>query len=818
MRWPTLAFCTALFFTAVYLSSPARSDKFSAPGVVEISYMAPEGPIGPPMEEAVRVFERERLRAHDLDPKVPIVRIVSGQNASRDPTDDPTRFLISLAGGIPPDVIAFDRFAMGEWAARGAFCPLDAFLKSDLQAGTPDAVRQADYFPAAWNECVVRDPISAKASVYGVPFSIDDRVLFYNKDLLRGAGFTDGKGQARPPRTWEELREMSDTITEKDADGRILRAGFIPNFGNTWLYLFGWMNGGEFMSPDGRTCTLNEPRIVEALDWMTKAYDRLGGAEAVYAFQSTFQHGALDPFVSGKVAMKIDGVWTMDAMAQYATQLNWAAAAPPMPGAEAAKGRRTLSWVGGWCYAIPSGAQHKEAAWDFIRFLSTRRANRLMSESQALAARAQGRTYVPAQHPNIAFNDWQFRRYVYDDPAVDPKVRQAMHVFNDLLGASRFRPATVVGQELWNQQNESMEAAIFHKKTAQAALDEGAALVQKGLNEAMQAPHGGRIPWHILLWCYALLMLILAALCYRHDLRGEFAGARGARARGQWGPGWLMASPWLAGFLVFTGGPILFSILVSFCRYDVVNPAHLVGLGNYARMFAGDPLFWKSLGNTLFMVLGLPLGMALSLGIAMLLNMDVRGIAVWRTFFYLPSIVPAVASCVLWMWLLNPHSGLINVVLASTGIVGPNWLQNEHTSKVALVLMGLWACGSGMLVCLAGLKGISDAYYEAACLDGADELQQFWFITLPMMSPYLFFNLVIGLIGVFNIFTQAFVMTKGGPVNSTLFYVYHVFNSAFRMLDMGYAAALSWFLFLIIFSLTLLQLRLSKAWVYYEGD
>jgi multiple sugar transport system permease protein len=218
------------------------------------------------------------------------------------------------------------------------------------------------------------------------------------------------------------------------------------------------------------------------------------------------------------------------------------------------------------------------------------------------------------------------------------------------------------------------------------------------------------------------------------------------------------------------------------------------------------------------MAAGIPLGMAASLGIALLLNVRVRGIAVWRTFFYLPSIMPAVASSILWIWIFNPQAGLLNGLLASFGLHGPNWLQDENTSKPALILMGLWGSGGGMIVWLAGLKGINEAYYEAAALDGAGAWRRFWHVTLPLLSPYIFFNLIMGLIGTLQIFTQAYVMTKGGPVNSTLFYVYYLFNNAFRYLRMGYASALGWVLFVLVCALTLTQLALSKRWVHYEGE
>ena len=298
--------------------------------------------------------------------------------------------------------------------------------------------------------------------------------------------------------------------------------------------------------------------------------------------------------------------------------------------------------------------------------------------------------------------------------------------------------------------------------------------------------------------------------------------ARGVRAHGYFRrehyAGYLFATPWFFGFLVFGGGPILFSFVMSFSEYEVLSPPKFVGIGNYVKLFTDDPLFYKSLWNTGFMALGIPLGMAVGLGIAMLLNHEIRGMAVYRTFFYLPAIMPAVAAAILWMWIFNPEEGILNAILARVGIDGPAWLHNQRWSKPALILMGLWGAGGGMIVWLAGLKGIPKHLYEAADIDGAGRLGKFWNVTLPMLSPYILFNLIMGLIGTFQIFTQALIMTQGGPLDSTLFYAYALFNNAFRYMRMGYASAMAWILFAIILALTVIQLRLSKRWVYYESE
>lgn len=807
------------------LRCPARDRS-----VVEIVYMGPGGPISGAMADAVREFERQSEVAHAADPSQPVYRVVSGQNAARNQVADPTRFLISVAGGTPPDVIWFDRYAVAEWAARGAFVPLDPFIARDLAAGRPDTPSAESFYASCWDEA------KYNGLVYGIPTSVDDRALLYNRDLLRRAGLVDAHGEARPPRDWDELKDYAVRLSEVDQDKRLTAIGFAPQFGNSWLYMFGWMAGGEFMSADGRRCTLNDPPIVEALGYMVDIYDALGGYQAVSAFQAGFQGGELDPFIQGKVAMKIDGSWQMSFLAAYGQNLDFGVAPPPLPKHELAKGRSTVSWNGGWAYAIPATAKNKDAAWEFIRFMSSDRALMIWMESEREIAEAQGRLFIPRQLPVIRLNEACFRRYVEDHPLVPQRIKEGCRVFNDLLPTARYRPVTPVGQLLWNRHVIAMESALYHRMTPQQALDEGTAIVQRDLDRILNPVAGQPVRWRWFFVAYGVLLLGLGVGVYlwdtQVDVRRRLArllhlggnraervveGARGGYFRRQWASGWLCASPWLLGFIVFGGGPMLFSLLISFCDYDILNPPSFVGWHNYRWMFTEDTLFPLSLRNTLFMVLGIPLGLVVSLAIALLLNQEIRGMAAWRTFFYLPAIVPMVAASILWIWIFNPRGGLINLALGLLGIDGPLWLQAPEWSKPAIIFMGLWGSGGGMIIWLAGLKGISRELYEAASIDGANAWQRFVNITIPQLTPYIFFNLVMGLIGTFQIFGQAFIMTEGGPANSTLFYVYHLFNNAFRYGHMGYAAAMAWVLFVIVMGITVVQLKLSKRWVYYEA-
>lgn len=283
--------------------------------------------------------------------------------------------------------------------------------------------------------------------------------------------------------------------------------------------------------------------------------------------------------------------------------------------------------------------------------------------------------------------------------------------------------------------------------------------------------------------------------------------------------GLLFTSPWLVGLVIFTIYPIVASIYFSFTEYSVLKPPRWVGLGNYIQLFTTDTLFPKALYNTLYYAaIALPLGIIGSVLLALLLNRKVSGMSFYRTVFYLPNVVPTVAMSVLWIWLLNPNYGLFNSILKGLGLPGVPWLTSPDWSKPSLILMSLWGIGGSMVIYLAGLQDIPEHLYEAADLDGANAWQKTRNVTLPMLTPTIFFNLVMSLISVFSYFTQAFIMTNGGPLDSTLFYMLYLYRNAFIYFKMGYASAMAWILFVIVVSLTLLVFRSSGRWVYYGGS
>ena len=283
--------------------------------------------------------------------------------------------------------------------------------------------------------------------------------------------------------------------------------------------------------------------------------------------------------------------------------------------------------------------------------------------------------------------------------------------------------------------------------------------------------------------------------------------------------GYLFIGPVVLGLIIFTIGPMIASFYISFTEYPLLRSPKFVGIDNYIQMFTKDELFWRSLKVTVtFAVMQLPLGMTGSLLVAVLLNQKVRGIPFFRTCFYMPAIVPAIASAVLWGWLLNPDWGLVNAILKALHLPTSRFLAEPETALPSLVLMSLWGIGGGMVIYLAGLQAIPESFYEAAKIDGANNWQLFWKITLPLLTSTIFFNLIMGLIGTFQYFAPAFILTNGGPMFATYFYNLMLYERAFRWLKMGYASAMAWFLLIIVLVLTLLVFRSSSMWVYYETE
>lgn len=800
------------------------------------------------LDAQLREFERRYPRIHVVNLSVGSMSIHA------------QKLMTSIAGNVPPDVVRQDRFTIGDWAARDTFRPLDDLLASE-RPGDPWEIRPSAYYRACWAEAVYH------GRVYAIPDSTDDRLLYWNKALFREVGMDP----ERPPRTWEELLDFAQRLTRRNADGTFARIGFIPvvpSFSNSWFYLYSWQNEGYFMSPDGRRCTMDNPASRAALEYLVRFYDQLEGAEKIMSFASTFQPEELDPFLTGKMAMKIDTNNSMRNIARFGPKVEFGVAPAPVPAARlrgqgrfrgpAERAPAYITWSGGFSFAIPHGSPHVRESWLFIKWMNSLESRRVFNTAQREWNLRNGRPYMPDMHADRTINEVIFREFA--PPGNDPlaaRLRAGMKVGLDMMPYARFRPVTFVGQRLWDEQVRAFDLATRHKATPAEALAAAQATVQQELDKVFDRDRYPVLDWRYPLGIAALLLVGGAAAVGWAARRGP---RMGRMARGEALAGYLFASPWIVGFLAFTAGPIVASLIFSMCDYDVLHSARFVGGQNFRSLLAfhdlrfhwleglkdvhffwnrlettryagvtattNDPIVWRSIYNAFYLALiGIPLNLAVSLALAMLLNARVRGMHFYRTAYYLPAITPVLAVAMIWPWILNPDSGVVNTVWRATlthwfGLPAPSWLAGEAWSKPAYLLMGLWGAGGAMILWLAGLQGIPQHLYEAADLDGAGPWHRFRHVTLPMLTPYILFNLIMGTIAGVQRFTDVYLMSSptGGPVDSTMVPVLYLFNNAFQYFKMGYASAWAWLLFIIIMALTALQLRGAKRWVYYEGE
>ena len=751
--------------------------------------------------EAIREFERRH----------PEIRVQVGTPGGQGDLD-PQKLLTAVVAGTPPDLLWFSRHALGMWATRGAFRPIDDLIARDR-------INLDEYYPG------IRDACMFEGKTYAFAWNIDGRVLFCNMEMLRAAGYD------RPPRTWHELQSMAAAMTKyDDARGRYERLGFAPNYGNAWLYSYAWQNGAEWFSPDGRTAQVNSPPVVEALDWMVKTYDAVGGADKAQSFQASAQiEGVGDPFLSGRVAMQINGNFYLDFIARNKPELDFEVAMPPMP----REGMDPVSWSGGFAWVIPKDSRHPEEAWTFAKFMNSLDAWRVVAEGQrryAESERGKGAFCIPMYSTNRVVNETVMAEV---NKTLPEKFIRANRACLDVLPHCKHPPVSVACTELWDAQVTAMNDAIFHMRSPKEALDLQQRRVQAALDRYYMPPKGAVVSARTL--ARGVIALNIAVLAATLAFMGRGLRRMRGQARRRAVEGMVFVSPWALGLFLFVLGPMVFSAIVAFSRYDVIHPPEFTGAENWVRMFgfhaadggmrANDPLFWRGLWNTFYLVaVGVPLTLAASLGIALLLNTSVRGIRAYRVLFYVPVMVPAVVAALIWMWMMNPETGFfnygLNLLLRPVGLRAPNWFGAPEWCKPGLVLLLVWGCGGTAIIWLAGLQSLPRQVYEAAIIDGAGPVQRFFRITLPLLTPYALFLWIMGTIATLQIFTQAYLIGNpgGGPGDSLLFYALYLFQRAFRYFEMGYASAMAWVLFVITVAVCLLQLRLSRKWVHYESE
>jgi len=729
--------------------------------------------------------------------KYPHIKVVIGP---ADRGSDMQKLLCGIVGDSPPDVFKREAMLLGDISARDIIRPLDSFVEADR--AIPNGVHKENYPEGLWESCRGQD-----GHIYGIPEGINALLLAYNKDNFRRAGLDP----ENPPQTWEAWLDAARKMTRYDDRGRVLELGCMihTEYSIDDLVFYMQQLGAKVISDDGRTCLLDQPEALEALKFVSAMYEATGGRKAFDTFAQYLEGTGRCPLGDGGIAMLVGDDWTIDSVITRAPDMDLGIIPVPHPA-----GRPPISTSAKHgVYHIPINARHPEEAWLFIRFATSPEG--MLEYYRAIVA-ADPTATTATKYPGL----WADKRTMNAiAEKYGPKEPMYAAAYDEARNILQYTVPTInspVSAVLRDECRRAVNRVLYGEMGPEEAILDADRRVQEQLDLFFKQDTYPLLNWTAV-WS-ALAVVIIGAVAY-FWWRSREEHAYTSLQRHENRMGLLFISPWIVGFVVFIAGPMVFSLAISFCDYDVIHAARFVGPQNYSFLLQKDPLFWKSLYNTAFMVLAIPVTMTVALLIALLLNASVKGMSVYRTIFYLPAITPAVATAVLWYALLNPE-GLINTALEATlgrwfGFHAPAWLGDAHWSKPAIVLMQLWTAGGNMILWLAGLQSIPKQYYEAASIDGAGKIRQFFSVTLPMLTPYIFFTFVTGIIGVFQIFAQALVLTRGGPADSTLFYVYYLFNNAFRYFKMGYASAQAWILFIIVMILTLIQWRMAKRWVHY---
>jgi multiple sugar transport system permease protein len=743
------------------------------------------------VEGLVREFEW-------LHPDVRVKRVLTDSSAFQ------AKLRTMLAAGAPPDLFYLRPEAMAQFAAMNLLLPLDAFVE---QQRRDDPGWMEDFYPLILDayRYDVASQRSGTGLQYGLPKDFTTLVFYVNLDLFRRASIDVARLQ-REGWTWDQFGEAMARITALRDEAPDLRArnvygGYLQLSPGTLRSLV-WNHGGEFFgvrpdgAPDFRDVRLDEPPAQAALERIIRLrlVDR-----TVYNPTGIAKDGG-NEFLNGNIGcVGPIGRWMVPT---YRSIRSFAWDVVPVPALDPANAPAQVVHT---AWGVAAGTRHPEQALQLLKFLCGQEGQR----QQARAGLA-----IPA-----------LRSVAESDDFLSPPGIPAHNarVFLDPV------PRAQIAQEPLRQewpnllQDRITESIALGLKDPLTNAREIEAAWHAELDSPLSRRAWPRMRWGLVGWVAAGGA---AALCGLLAWRAR-AERLGPLDRAQEQAGWAFIAPWVIGFVLLTAGPMVVSLLLSFARWSAMEPmgrAEFVGAANYVQMFAADPAFYQSLRVTAYYVLlAVPLGQIAALAVAMLMNSPVRGIAVFRTIYFVPSVVSGVALAMLWLQIFNNDYGILNAVLRPLlepfGGTPPDWFGRDapRWAIPAFVLMNLWGVGSGMILYLAGLKGIPASLYEAATVDGAGAARKFWHITLPMLSPLIFYNLIMAIIGSFQVFTQAYTMTGAGPGNSTLFYVLNLFRHAFDYQNMGYASALAWVLFLLCLLLTLLMFRGSRGLVYYEG-
>lgn len=712
--------------------------------------------------------------ARELEARHPGLRVQLVEMGGAAGAQDKNKFL--LAGGMQLDVARIDVTEFAAYLHEGALIDLQPYFDAD------PAWDATEYFAAPLS--ALRD---GRGHLYGLPSTFTPYVLYLNLDLIEGAGLA----RPRPGWTWEEFLELARRTT-------VQREGRIEQYGvslTQWLQAVApwvWQNGGRLLEPGGERAGMGSAEFVGAMRFLRSLLHEERVASFDASFEAQLSQGL---FQAGKAAMYGPvGYWETYRF-QFIRDFRWDVA--PLP-----RGSEAATSVAMTAYVVPRTSAEPELAYEFVRMLASERYQRTLAEIgngvPGLKSAARSPSFLKPGAP----------------PA-------SAEVFLEELPHARFLPPLANWRKIESLCQADLAGILLAPDfDVEAACARMAARTDEFLARERTRRDRARLPAGTLELTLGLsVLLLLAGFALRsgwvgRGARGVRGGAREERA------GYGMLALWAAGFLLFLFGPAVVTLLLSFCEWSPLrelDDARFVGLENYQRL-AGDGTFRTSLWATvLYAALSVPLSLALALALALLLVSESRAASLVRTLCYVPAILSPVIVAALWRWILDPERGLANDLLASIGIQGPAWLREPSWVVPSFVIVSLWGVGAQMLIFIAGLKALDRATLEAARVDGAGPLRRFWHVTLPALSPVVLFNGVTGLILAVQIFAQPYVMTQGGPGDASRFLVLYLFESGFRHLDMGYASAIAWVLFVGLAASCLLLMGIARRWVYYAG-
>jgi multiple sugar transport system permease protein len=725
------------------------------------------------MQSLVDRFEHEH-------PDIRIVRIHAGDYESKLKT--------MFAAGTPPDVFYLGYENLPEMAGMKLLTDLTPYIEKEKASGR--GAWLDDFYPILMDAFRFDGEKTGKGPLYGLPKDFTTSLMYVNVDLFKEAGIPipyEGWTWDEYEQDMKKIASLSHTKGRGEVYGGVL---------NTWpavLRNILWCYGGDFFGESFRDVRLDDPGSIAAMEMIqrTRFIDH-----SVFNATGLSKDGGQEFYTGNVGCIGPQGRW-MTPRYRSITNFQWDVV--PLP-----HQKRKVSMIFTVSWAMSASTRHPKESFELMKFLSGPE-GQVMSAKLGLAipslqSIAHSQAFLdPDQKPK--HTPIFLKEIAHSELAQNPRIRG----FDDILN------------------REVAEAIQFNRTTPMRAARavENSWLAE--INSPLQSKEYPPMRWDLIGGGTAALILAATALFWWRARRERI----GPLDRRQERAGWMFIMPWILGFLVLTLGPMVLSLLLALTKWTALTPftdARYVGFDNFAHMARYDEDFLQSLKVTFYYVLlAVPLGQIAALAVAVLMNNKVRGIGLFRTIYFVPSVVSGVALATLWLWIFNKDYGLLNTILWPVarwlGTTPPDWFGMDANlwAIPGFVLMGLWGVGAGMVIYLAGLKGVPTSLYEAATIDGAGAWRRFWNVTLPMLSPLIFYNLVMGIIGSFQIFTQAKVMTNGGPGNATLFYVLNLYRQAFELHKMGYASALAWVLFVIVLVLTLLVFRGSKNLVYYEG-